>query len=75
MTQLVCSRLADITMNERQADRGGENFTVAAEVKLEDGRTMYIYQNKSPQCAQVWSGLNSDQVVHLLKQAKSYVVN
>ena len=71
LEQIGCTRLADVVFNEKDDSREGSGFAYAGEVKLEDGRTMYIYQNNSSQCDSVWPDFTSSQLVELLKQAKS----
>ena len=71
LEQLGCNRLADVVFGEKDDSREGAGFVFAGSVRLDDGRTMYIYQNNTSQCDTVWPDLTSEKLVELLKQAKS----
>jgi hypothetical protein len=43
-----------------------------ANVKLKDGRTLYIYENKLQGCGSVWHDETPDKIIDILKQAQSY---
>jgi hypothetical protein len=46
--------------------------TASGSLKLNDGRTLYFYENTDKSCQVFWNGNQPNQIVQLLKQAKSY---
>ena len=64
-----CNILTEFTVGTPKTDLKG--LVKAGNATLADGRTLFIYQNKSD-CATVWGGLDSGTAVLLLTQATSY---
>lgn len=68
----ICWQLANVSFNQKNNASG---FPPEVTVDLADGRTMYVYPNRSKNCsseAYMRGGLSPETVVELFKQAKSY---
>jgi hypothetical protein len=72
MNDIPCVQtFAGLTVNKDDPP-SWQNSENAGTVKLKDGRTLYLYKNNLKNCVNLWAGITPDNVVDLLKQARSY---
>lgn len=58
------------TINNPDSERYNEKRS--GDMKLEDGRTLYFFENKDKKCTSRWSTSSPAKMVEIIKTAKSY---
>jgi len=66
-----CNVLAEISIGKKFNGNEHNGLSIYASQKLADGRTIFIYLNKSD-CSEEWGDLDSAAIANLLKQAEAY---
>lgn len=70
----ACQRLAVATFGTKNDYWDETPFEFVGDVKLDDGRSIFLYQNKQQSCERLWT-VNSTTLIDQLKQSKTSVAN
>ena len=73
ISEIPCmQRLAGVSIDNPSQLQLYEGSDSAGTVSLKDGRTLYLYKNQTQGCGNIWTLVNPDDIIQILKQAQSY---
>lgn len=71
LAQVPCvQRMLRVTIDAQDSERFNER--AAGEMKLNDGRSLFFYENKDKNCSSRWVTFGPDDMTEVMKTASSY---